>query len=388
MSEPALGSRALFPHLEARAYLNHASVSPPSTLVREAIDATLQTYAERGVGAFMPAVEQRRRLKGKLAGLLGCAAEDLAFTGSTNRGLIDLSICLPFSRGDRILGFDKEFPANITPWQRAAAATGATLELLPQEGLDDDAVLEHLERALSAGNVRLVAVSAVQYSTGRAMPLAAITQRAHAHGALVAVDGIQAVGVAPIDVTALGIDFLSGGAHKWLMGLEGAGYVYAAPHAVGQLQPRTAGWLSYENPVDFLLQGAGRLDYDKPIRSTIDFFEGHSSNTLGFAALEASIDAILHLGIDAIHAHVDDYNDALEDGLVGRGFRSLRTPARSGTLSVRAPDGVDPIALNTALGARGISASAPDGILRFSPHWPNHVDEVPLVLHAVDAALR
>lgn len=388
LTPPTLGSRAWFPDLQARAYLNHASVSPPSLPVRRAVDGLLQTYAELGVGAFFVAVEQRDRLKTKLATLLGCSAEDLALTGSTNRGLIDLSVCLPFAEGDRIVCFDREFPANITPWKQAAAAVGGQVVLVAQEGRTDDEVLADLDAVLHAGPVALVAVSAVQYSTGRAMPLAAITERAHAHGALVCVDGIQAAGVAPVDLSALGVDFFAGGGHKWLMGLEGTGYVYAAPHAVDRLVPRTAGWLSHTDPIDFLVKGPGHLDYDRPIRRSIDFLEGHSQNALGAAALEASLDGLLALGIDAIHAHVDAYNDALEAGLVARGFRSLRTAAPSGTLSVLPPAGHAAIAVNGKLGELGVSASAPDGKLRFSPHWPNPLDEVERVLEAVDAALR
>ena len=93
----------------------------------------------------------------------------------------------------------------------------------------------------------------------------------------------------------------------------------------------------------------------------------------------------------AIHAHVGDYLDRLEPELVERGFQSLRSPdaeARSCILSVDPPAHVDVVALHRALGDRGIACTIPDGKLRFAPHWPNATDEVPVVVAALDEALR
>src|SRR5262245_1296445 len=89
--------------------------------------------------------------------------------------------------------------------------------------------LEALEGELLRGAVRLVAVSAVQFQSGLRMPLQAMSRMCHVHGAELFVDGVQACGVVPVDVRAEGIDYLACGSHKWLMGLEGAGFLYVAP---------------------------------------------------------------------------------------------------------------------------------------------------------------
>ncbi|NCG21437.1 MAG: aminotransferase class V-fold PLP-dependent enzyme [Rhodobacterales bacterium] len=385
MTRPVLGSRALFPDLEARAYLNHAAVSPPSQPVQAAVAQWMSHYGRLGLGAVHGAMEQRAALKSRVADLLGCAASDVALSGSTNRGLLDLSSCIPFKTGDRILCFDGEFPANITTWMCAAQATGALVERLPQAELNDADLLSVVERALNQGGVRLIAVSAVQFSTGRAMPLKGLCDLAHAHGAEVCVDAIQALGVMPLNVVELGIDYLATGGHKWLMGIEGVGFVYAAPHRVSSLNRRIAGWLSHENPVGFLLDGPGHLDYDRPFRDDIGFLEGHSMSVLGCVAVEAGIQLIQALGVPQIQAHVRAYNDALEVGLVQRGFTSLRLPGSpAGTLSVLPPKGATSVAWTERFNAAGISMSGPDGKLRFSPHWPNALDEVSMVLDVID----
>ena len=127
------------------------------------------------------------------------------------------------------------------------------------------------------------------------------------------------------------------------------------------------------------------------MRRRADFLEAGAFNSAGFEALHASIKLIEQLGVPAIFAHITGYIDALEAGLLTRGFTSRRAAdpaARSGILSVLPPTGVSVVALGEALGSRGISATTPDGNLRFSPHWPNHRDEIPAVLAAIDDALR
>lgn len=384
MEAATLGSRAWFGALEPRVYLNHASVSPPSAPVCDAVNEWMATYARLGLGAVGPVVELRGELKARLGRLLGCSSTDLALTSSTSDGLFALSTGIAFGPDDRIIGFRGEFPANVTCWDQAAKASGARLELLDQEGLDDDAVLDGVEDALRLGGVRLIAVSAVQFSTGRRMPIEGIVQLAHAHGALVVVDAIQAVGVVPLDVVELGADFLCGGAHKWLMGIEGTGYVYAAPAALEHLTPRAAGWLSHTDPVRFLSEGAGLLSYDRPIRQGIDFLEAHSSSAIGSVALWKALEATLSLGIEAIEAHVRGLNDALEAGLVRRGFTSLRAEGSTTVCALPPPD-VDPVGLARGLATQGIAMGVPDGKLRFAPHWPNDLDQMNQVLQAIDA---
>jgi selenocysteine lyase/cysteine desulfurase len=119
-----------------------------------------------------------------------------------------------------------------------------------------------------------------------------------------------------------------------------------------------------------------------------------TSNVMGLAALGASIGILRELGISAIHAHVGGYLDRLEAGLIERGFESQRASApslRSTLLSLAVPDGVQLSALAAGLRDRGVICNTPDGMMRFAPHWPNSLDEVPTVLTAVDetlAALR
>ena len=389
-----LGDRSLYPDLTALAYLNHGGISPASIAIRHAVTTVVDDYGKHGAGAFPHWMEQRSRLKGKLAGMIGVRAEDLAFVPNTTRGVIDVALCFPWSKGDRLVVFAGEFPANVTPWQQAATTFGLEVVFLPVSDFDEseEQGLARLTQELSRGGVRLVAVSAVEFQTGLPMPLGKLAALCHAHGAQLFVDAVQALGAVPLDAGKADVDYLACGSHKWLMGLEGAGFVYIRPDRVSGLRPTVAGWLSHEEGVRFLFEGEGLLRYDRPIRKSASFLEGGNFNTIGLAALEASVDLILSLGVQTIYEYVNGYNDRLETGLLERGLRSLRKrepSRRSATLSVMPPAGGDVtvVALHKELSARGVACATPDGVLRFTPHWPNPLDEIPQVLSAVDESL-
>lgn len=381
---PRLGDRSLFPDLAARSYLAHCAISPVSRPVAEAVSAYVDSYARLGVGAMVRWLERRAVLRGAVARLIGAGADDIALVSNTTTGVIDIAFAIAWKPGDRVVLFDGEFPANVTPWQQAATTFGLEIVRLPltnfwSEGLD------RLEASLRQG-VRLVAVSAVQFQTGLAMPIPAMAALCRRYDAELFVDAIQGVGVVPIDV-ACGVDYLTCGSHKWLLGIEGCAFLYVAPHRVGALVPRLGGWLSHEDPVGFLT-GASPLRYDRALRGRADVFEGGASNGAGLAALGAAVELIGQIGVPAVFAHVQRWHDSIEPSLLARGFTSLRSrdrDGRSGILALRAPENVDVQALVKGLASRGVVASAPENNLRFAPSWPNALGEVAIVLDVIDA---
>lgn len=384
----ALGSRSLFPTLRAESYLAHCAISPLSAAVTSAMSAYAASYAENGVQALPRWLEQRNELRGRLAQLIGAEAADIAFVASTTAGVIDVAWSIPW-RGERIVLFDREFPTNVTPWRQVAKTFGLRVTVLPITGFGDGSGrgLQRLEDELGFGGVRIVAVSAVQFQTGLAMPLDQMGELCHAHGAELFVDGIQGVGVVPIDVR--NVDYLVAGGHNWLMGPEGSAFAYVAPSAAEELVPRLAGWLSHEDPVGFLTS-AGPPRPDRPFRRRADVFEVGMTHGAALAGLSAGLVPFERLGVEMIHAHVQDWHDAIEPELLQRGFRSYRArepDARSGILSVRVPPGVDVQRVARQLGDRGVVVSAPEDHLRLAPHWPNDLREIPVILDAIDAVV-
>ena len=389
MPTARLADRSLFPTLQPLVYANHAAISPPSSAVEAAVTATLRGYASEGLAWFPNEVERRAHVRRQLAHLIGADANDVALVANTSTGVVDIASCLPWRAGDRVVLFAGEFPTNITPWQQAARRHGLEIVWHDAEAFRSDraAALDALEVTLRRG-VRLVAVSAVQFQTGQRMPLQEIGAMCARHGAELFVDAIQAVGVLPLDVRAMGIHYLTAGSHKWLMAPEGVALLYVAPGSVAALRPETAAWMSHEDAFGFLFRGAGHLDYDRPILPTAAQFEAGAPNSLGIAGLAASVALLADLGVEAIFGHVQAWHDAVEPELLARGFRSARmaeSAGRSGILSVMPPSRDAP-AWAAALGRHGVSVASPDGWLRFAPHWPNDIArELPLLVAALDA---
>jgi len=390
MVEVKLGDRSLFPSLEGAAYLAHAAISPLSEPVCARIADVTRDYSRGGMAGFLRWAPRLREVRRDLASLISAEPDEIAFVANTTQGVIDVAFGVPWREGDRVVLFEGEFPANVTPWQRAAEEFRLDLIWLPLSPFHRSAGegLAELERALERG-VRVVAVSAVQYKTGLRMPLAEMAALCHEYDAEIFVDAIQALGATPVDVS-WGIDYLSSGSHKHLMGAEGAGFLYVADRCAASLRPRLAGWLGHEDPVAFLTGDEPQLRYDNPLKLGAQALEIGTSNVMGLAGLGVSLELLSRLGVPAIHSHVQVYLDRLEIGLAERGFESRRSndpSLRSTLLAVAVPSDVRLSKLAAALRDRGVICNTPDGLMRFAPHWPNSHDEVPVVLDAVDEAL-
>jgi cysteine desulfurase / selenocysteine lyase len=393
VSAARLGSRSLFPELRAVAYLNHAAIAPLSTPVRSAAARVLDQLACAGSVSFPERLSERQALRENLARLMNAQPSEVALVPSTLYGLGVLATSLPWRRNARVIVFDGEYPTNVSVWQRAAAQHGLTLSLLPvsdfarPEGPDFSA----LERELKRGDVQLCAASSVQFQTGLCMPLREIAALCHAHGAQLAVDAVQGLGSVPFDVRALDVDYAAAGSHKWLLGSDGAGVLFIKQALLSQLSPAFAGAFSHVQAEQIFMQ-AGQLRYDRPLLDEARLFEGGMLSSVSVAALGASLPILLELGVPNIHAHVNAYLDVLERGLVERGFRSLRladAARRSCTLGVLPPSAFMASRIATELTIRGVVCSAPDGVLRFAPHFANAIaDEVSEVMAALDEVLR
>src|SRR5512146_1853939 len=123
-----LGDRGLFPSLGPAAYLNHAGVSPPSTVVRGAITGLLDAYAASGAAATAAVLAIRTRLRDNAARLLGVSPADVGLTSGATHGIQAIALSMPWRSGDRVVLLEGEFPANVTPWQRAAELFGLAIE--------------------------------------------------------------------------------------------------------------------------------------------------------------------------------------------------------------------------------------------------------------------
>lgn len=140
--------------------------------------------------------------------------------------------------GDEVVISDLEHHSNLVPWQMACERAGATLRVAPTDetGEFDLAAFE----AMLSPRTRMVAVTHVSNVTGTMMPVETITRLAHRHGAMVLVDGCQAIPRMPVDVRAIGCDFYAFSGHK-VYGPSGIGVLYGRYDALDAMPPWETG---------------------------------------------------------------------------------------------------------------------------------------------------
>jgi cysteine desulfurase/selenocysteine lyase len=188
--------------------------------------------------------------------------------------------------GDRVVVTALEHHANYLPWKRACEDAGAELHVvMPRAGAIH---AEDVARAIDA-RTKAVAVTHVSNVTGAILPVREIANAAHAHGAIVIVDGAQGAAHAQCDIRALGADFYALSGHK-LYGPSGTGALYGRRDLLAQMTPRDLGGGMLE-----AFDGDGNaILRDAPAR-----FEAGTPNVEGLAGLGAALDFLTHLGADA-----------------------------------------------------------------------------------------
>jgi len=375
-------SPGLSPH-----FLAFSAIAPLPRVAQEALGAYGEAAATRGIGALPEWMAAKEGLREGLARLVGVGPDCLGLTHGTTHGVQLIATAIPWRSGDRMLCFDGEFPANVMTWQVALRPVGAEVVRVPLEEVGPAA--EGLGAWLERLRPRVVAVSAVQFQTGRRMPIAAMAEVCHRHGAMLFVDAIQAAGVVPLDLSAAGVDFAAGGGHKWLLGADGIGWLYIRPERLAGLRPLLTGWLSVMDPVAFLSQ-PNRLVYEVPLSPAPRVFEGGSSSIAAALVLGASVAAIEATGVETIYAAIQAWHDAVEGSLVALGFTSERRPeveGRSGILALLPPEGISLAILQRRLAEEGVIVTVPDGRLRLAPHVCSPLHRAQEVVAAVGAAL-
>lgn len=370
--------RHLYPHTQEQIYFNHASISPVSTHALAQMQIYLQERHHDSVENFQQMIPRMEALRARIARYINAEGpENIAFVGNTSTGLNLLAAGLKWRSGERIVLNNMEFPANIYPFLQLRRQ-GVELEIVP--AAKGYVSLEHLADAITE-ETRVLSVSAVQFLSGQRMPLAQLGSVCQAHQVLFCVDGIQALGAQRLDVQALGIDFLATGGHKWLMGLEGLGFVYIAPALLENLEMAHVGWLSVDDAWEL-------LDYDLRLRADAARFELGTPNFIGMMALNAALESFEHFGYEAVENQVLDLSDALVDALQARGLGLMTPLAREERLGIVTFEHERAELLHAELQRQRVFTAAREGrYLRFAPHYYNCLEEVERLFGILDPLL-
>ncbi len=371
--DPFESFRHEFPVYRECVYVNHAAVSPHPVWREENMEAWWQSRAHSPVDVYPGIVKTRDAMLDGIGRLIGTSRRDrIALLTNTSQGLNIVASGLEWKAGDRILLNRAEFPANIYPFLHLERL-GVRIDWLDvPDGLVTPEAVEHMLHR----RTRLVALSHVQFLHGTRADLATIGTLCRERGILLVVDGIQGVGVAPMDVEEWGIDALACGGHKWLMWPMGVAFLYLSEQMMEAVTPAHVGWLSVQNAWDLfnyrleLLEDAGR-------------FELGTQNWMGITLAAPMLERFLELGVDHIHGRVLETTGYLMDGLSDAGF-DLVTPRdddqRAGIVTIRIEEA--PAVLDH-LSELGVHAAVREGLVRFAPHCANNRADMDQIVDAM-----
>ncbi len=341
----ALDVRSQFPAIENWHYLDSAATAQKPQAVIDAItNAYARDYAtvHRGVyerSAAMTASYEAARAAA--AGLIGGQPNEVVFTRGATEAINLVARTLPMNGRTRVLLSNLEHHSNIVPWQLAGYEVDAVP--LTSDGRID---LDAAERMISEEH-RVVAFAHVSNVLGSILDVKRAAQIAHSNGALLLLDGCQAVPRLPVDVGAIGCDFYAFSGHK-IYGPTGIGCLWGRGDLLNELPPWQGGG-SMIDRVTF----AETTFLDAPMR-----FEAGTPHIVGAVGLRAAINWVERLTLDAVHAHECALVAECRAALSGVGGVTLYGPEDSAGIVSFNVDGVHPHDTATILDDVGVAVRA------------------------------
>jgi len=317
-------------------HLNCCSVGVPSMRVQDACRSYYDDFLTLVYGSSEGYGPHRECVREKVALLLGCEPEEIAFTGSTTEGLCVLAAGYPLGPGDNVVICDLENPIVVIAWTNAANNRGFDLRIVKTT---NGQIHPHELFALCDAGTRLICLSAVQYGTGFLADIRAIGAECRARGVVFAVDAIQALGRIAIDVRDMNIDYLSCGGFKGLGASFGIGIIYCSNTIIRNINPAYAGACSVDGCLTApqVFDAIPYLDFYNDARR----LENGSHNSPGIVLLGASLDLIHDFGIINIWKHIQELEDLLrrELSVTQMEFTGPQSPEnRSGIVVIYYPD--------------------------------------------------
>ena len=341
--------------------------------MREAYDAYLCDWDERGA-PWEYWVELAERARGAFAELINATPDEVAVTTSLSAGVSALLSALNVGERDTIVTTDFEFP-TVGQIAHAQEQRGATVVHVAER--DGTIPLEGFEEAIDE-RTALVAVAHVCYRNGSRLELEGIIELAHARGVPVLLDAYQSTGAVPIDVRALGVDFLATGTVKYLLASAGLGFLYARRDLIEEWRPLQTGWFADENIFEMDIS-----DYSPS--PTARRYEAGTPPVPNIYAGLAGMKLVSDVGVHRIEQHVRKLTARLDAGLDELGATSAtpRPVERRGPMT--AVRSTDEYALVSALAELGVLTTPRDGNVRIAPHMYNSAEDIDALLDGLRA---
>ena len=380
MHDPLLAYRGEFPILERTTYLVSNSLGAMPRAVPDRLAEYVDEWAELGVRAWSEGWWRMPIDVGsEIAPLIGASAGEVVMVPNVTIGQAAVLSALDYAPPrDTIVMTELDFPSVRYVYERLATRLGARIVVVPSDdgiGIDTARLIAAIDE-----RTRLVAISHVLFRSAFVMDVEAICRHARDAGALVSLDAFHSVGILPVDVHALGADFLTGGVLKWLCGGPGACFLYVAAPVRNRLAPALTGWQAHARPFAF-----------EPEMEYADDAFRWLSGTPVIPALFAAVEGprlVRRVGIDRIREKSKRQTARLVELADARGY-AVNVPRdperRGGTVVFDVPHGYE---VAQYLLARNVLVDyRPNAGIRIAPHFYTSDAELDHAVEMIEDAI-
>lgn len=368
--------RDQFPILGRKIYLNSNSLGALSRRSMEERSEFEELWNELGASAWYEIwLAKLDEVRAGFGQTIGAELPTIALMPSVSAALTAVSAAVlsdpKRNNRNKVVLTELDFPTVGHHFLSRKKSSGLDVEIVPST----DGVRVPLEAIQDAvdENTALLVTSHVLFTSGTIQDAEELTRIAHASGAYIFLDAYQSNGQLAIDARGLGVDFLAGGALKWLCGGPGMAYLYVRSDL--SIDPVTLSWFGVENQFGFDIRNA---DARKDARR----FELGTPATGAAYTAAGGLSIVLETGIDEIQARNEALSEDLRSRLTEEGYSLHQSPdrtERSALVLIEHPDAAGAVA---GLAKRGVIVDHRGSLLRFSPHFYNCIEDNE---HAVEA---
>ena len=381
-----LALREEFPILSTCTYLISNSLGAMPSGVYDKLKEYADTWATLGVRAWgTPAFDNATwwNLKGavgdQIAPLMGAPKGSVLVHENASIANSILLSALDTSDGkrDKIVVSDMDFPSDVY----------TVKSMLPQMEIvtvrTHDGITLDMQELIDAidERTRLVSLSHVLFKSAYIVPVDKVIEKAHKVGAQVLLNGYHSVGIIPVDVTGLNVDFYIGGTLKWMCGGPGGVFMYIHPDLLKGLQPKITGWFAQAKPFAFQEQMELREDAYRLANGTPAIAALYS--------IQPGVEVISKVGLDYIRAKSIRQTNLIIELADQAGYEVISprdNTQRAGTVTVRPQESY---AVSRELIARNIVIDYREGAgIRIGPHFYNSDDEIRLTMQTIAEILE
>ncbi len=354
-------------------YFNHASIGPLPAKTVQAVEKYLFARSANEINNFMNYLAVDKRAKKKLGKILGCRPERLAWKDNVGNGMSLLSSGLDWKTGDRIILADIEFPSNVYPFLNLKRE-GVEVDFVKSE----DGILSVAEyEKLITPRTKLISVSMVQFLSGYRTDIKELSDLCRSRGIILSVDAIQAAGAIQIKAEEWGVDFITGGAQKWLLGMEGLSYIYVSEELQDMIKQKDIGWGSVANAWEL-------LDYDLTLNPTAQRYQSGTPNSAGVFAADASLGLFVENGMKQIEKRILNNSKYLIEKLKSLGYSPILGEEEEKHIAgIVTFNSQNAERIKEELGKKKIIVEVRVGRVRISPHFYNTKEEIDSMIEAL-----